>query len=120
MLKMRERLIELIKQGDKTFSDKYTGKVMSHIDELYDFIADYLLANGVIVPPVMEENKVYRIVDMSKTACRCFVTEETVEKYAVIYKNIVGAYSIIPFDEIGKTVFLTREEAEQALKGGAE
>ena len=29
-------------------------------------------------------------------------------------------YIDIPFDEIGKTVFLTREEAEAALKGGAE
>lgn len=33
---MRDRLIELIRQGDKTFVDKYEGKVMLHIDELYD------------------------------------------------------------------------------------
>ena len=40
---MRDRLIELISQSDKAFADKYTGKIMSHIDELYEFVADYLL-----------------------------------------------------------------------------
>ena len=47
---MKERLVELINQSDKAFADKYAGKVMLHIDELYEFVADYLIANGVIVP----------------------------------------------------------------------
>ena len=36
--------------------------------------------------------------------------------HAQFYDNM--QYIDIPFDEIGKTVFLTREEAEAALKGG--
>ena len=42
----RERLIDLIKQAEKEFSD--TGKPILEIEE---FVADYLLDNGVILPP---------------------------------------------------------------------
>ncbi|MBE7039116.1 MAG: hypothetical protein E7398_00125 [Ruminococcaceae bacterium] len=110
---MRDRLIELLNKKYDHFCDQCGVNKDSHYT---DSLADYLLANGVIVPPVVAGDKVYRIVDMSKTACRCFVTEETVEKYTVVYKNILGNYNLIPFDDFGKTVFLTKEEAEAALR----
>jgi hypothetical protein len=111
---MRNRLIELIKQGDKTFADKYTGKLMSHIDELYDFIADYLLENGVIVPTPKPDDFVYRC------------GEENVHEWQIVRIDVYPDEIVyiddsdneIFEDDIGKTVFLTREEAEQALKGG--
>ena len=64
----------------------------------------------------------YRIVDMSHTACSSFVSDFPikVEPYAIIYKNIIGTYSCIPFDDFGKNVFLTREAAEKALRGEEE
>ena len=40
----------------------------------------------------------------------------TVHKYKVSKSH----FSLYDFDDIGKTVFLTKEEAERALKGGAE
>lgn len=110
---MRDRLIELLNVavGDSNLTDNEVK-----------IVADYLLENGVIVPPCKVGDKIYRIVDMSHTACESFVSSfaETVEPYAIIYKNMMGGYSCIPFEEFGKTVFLTREEAERALKGGAE
>ena len=109
----RDRLIELIKKGEKEFS--LSNRPVLDIEE---YIADYLLANGVIVPPCKVGDAIYRIVDMSHTTCKSFVSDfpEVVEPYAVIYKDIFGSYSCIPFDEFGKTVFLTEEEAEAALK----
>lgn len=125
---MRDRLIELIKQGDKTFADKYTGKVMSHIDEIYDFVADYLLSNGVIVPPCKVEDKVY-VVDYTRLGDMIF--ECTVEEISHFtcrtYYHLDWGLHIPRFKAchencFGKTVFLTREEAEKALvaTGGKE
>lgn len=79
--------------------------------------ADHLLSNGVIVPPVKAGDKLFRIVDMPYTLDSVVSKiTETVEPYSIVYKNILGGYSCIPFDEFGKTVFLSKKEAEKALK----
>lgn len=116
----RERLIELIKEGDKKFADKYAGKVMSHIDDIYDFLADYLLANGVIVPPVMAGQKVYLSRSLMNDVIEGEVTGlKTTEfsRYTVVFLIDDNRYIEIPFGAYGKTVFLTKEEAEKALYG---
>ena len=87
----RERLIELLKEADKKwfyFEDK----------------ANYLLENGVIVPPCKVGDNVYQL-DSAGDIYKSEVTQ-------VVY-NTKG----IAFDEraIGKFVFLTREEAEKAI-----
>ena len=124
---MKERLIELIKQGDKTFSDKYEGKVMSHIDKVYDFIADYLLENGVIVPPCKVGQTVWLIKSLNWQQTEWGIKEGKISmiqqkadkswKFRVTENHSVQDYTV---DKIGKTIFLTKKEAEQALKGGAE
>jgi hypothetical protein len=129
---MRDRLIELIKQGDKTFTDKYTGKVMlliDEIEEIYDFIADYLLENGVIVPPCKVGDKVYYFSEnplcLSVQPYRIYeadvvriVTVGLGTSLVIQIRNEYGCTEIPDVNEWGKTVFFTREEAEQALKGG--
>lgn len=114
---MRERLIELIE------STRYWGSGTS------EEIADYLLANGVIVPPCkvgdtvwvynsitgkIYENTVVCIKMRSKGACRNTMSLE--------YTNAHKETSCRKFKwaQVGKQVFLTKEEAETALKGGAE
>lgn len=94
----KERLIELL--------DQNCGYVEEQKAEM---LADYLLENGVIVPPVKVGDTVYQ----TDTAGRI---------YAGTVKNIIYDTSSIAFDEraIGITVFLTKEEALKALKGGAE
>jgi len=118
---MRDRLIELLKQGDKTFADKYTGKVMSHIDELYDFIADYLLANGVIVPPCKVGDMVYMLVtkhthSYSFDNGKMVINDNQHTFIKQTYLMESNFFRVIK--DFGKTVFLTKEEAKQALKGG--
>ena len=81
-------------------------------------LANYLLANGVIVAPCKVGDKLYQIIDMSHTACKSFVSDFpiTVLPYQIYYINIMGGISVIPFENFGKTVFLTKEEAEAKLK----
>lgn len=70
-------------------------------------IADYLLDNGVIVPPVKTGQTVYRIDDTR-------VYELKVNGVCdIIYDTDAIAFSQ---DVIGRRIFLTREAAEAALK----
>lgn len=73
----------------------------------------------LVVLPCRVGDEIYRIVKPSGV-CKPFIPiiPDTVEPFGICYRNVMGGYSLIPFDEIGKTVFLTREEAEAALKGG--
>jgi hypothetical protein len=98
-------------------------------EECLEEEARYLLANGVIVPPVkvgqtvwvcnhhtgnVYENRVDGIYITGASGWKNTVRLE--------YKNRLGEvqYRKFVWKQIGKSVFLTREEAEQALKGGAE
>ena len=96
---MRDRLIELIKQGNGG----------------YDFmslerIADHLLANGVIVPPCKVGDKVYMLV--TKRSKVSFPPFTFVKVSRLTFYNLERV-----LQDFGKTVFLTREEAEAKLKG---
>ena len=70
----------------------------------------------VIVLPCKVGDEIYRIIKPSGE-CKPFVPTlpDKVEPFGICYRNVMGGYSLIPFDELGKTVFLTREEAEKAL-----
>jgi hypothetical protein len=84
-----------------------------------NIIADYLLANGVIVPPCKVGDMVYRIAEDGKT-----ITEERVGAIHLEFTidNGTGWQDVwwLKDYNIGNTAFLSREEAEQALEGGAE
>lgn len=112
---MRDRLIELIKnvpRNTKVFNDQF---------------ADYLIANGVIVPPCKVGQKVYVIhntVERIKLGLKDCIYETVVDaihisgtiEYHLYYKKIVHPDCDFFTDkDIGKTVFFARAEAEQAL-----
>lgn len=117
----RERLVELldiiIQPGQKTLGD----------------IADYLLANGVIVPPCLVGDTVW--INNKYGTIKSKVSNITLiedNKFLVklhydvryCYDNHIETLGYVGYTEenfeFGKTVFLTKEEAEQALKGGGE
>ena len=120
---MRDRLIELLKKADE-----YASGVCTDYDEAQEVCADYLLAEGVIVPPLPVKigDKVYRlmcrgfkdfflreeavwIVDLHATA-----GVEIITKY--LDKNRCSYFPKIEKEDIGETIFLTKEEAEKALE----
>lgn len=93
----RERLIELI--GDYT-EDKSARDI--HSAEFDEQFADYLLANGVILSPVKVGDTVYQVDNAGRI-------------YESKIKTVIYDTDGIVFDEraIGKSIFLTKEEAEK-------
>lgn len=106
----RERLIELLQNWGNKENDGVRA----------ESIADYLLENGVVVSPVKVGDVVYYVGGMyhhliKSAKVEAFEINETevIELY-VCSENGVGFQ-----DKIDK-FYLTKEEAEKALKGGAE
>lgn len=118
---MRERLIELIRGARKITKGANCDL------EREGLFADYLLANGVIVPPCKVGDKVYKISRNKVKECEVVFIGISADKKCSYFNFIENyadgtfykSYSMV-FDVIGKSVFLTREEAEQALKGGVQ
>lgn len=110
---MRDRLIELLIKSGVTWNP--CG------------VADSLLDNGIIVPPIPLRvgDTVYR--KMCRGFRDFFIREETVwivdmhfnAGLEIITKYVEPkGYTYFPklnIDDIGKTIFLTREQAEKAL-----
>ena len=117
----RDRLKELHNEAGAEW-DYYLDECLNNGEmpsKTYDeFCADHLLANGVIVPPCKVGQVVWVISHWYK------YMEPEIESRKIlsvqIYKNgnIQYHYKDGCFwkDHIGKTVFLSKEEAEQALK----
>lgn len=104
----RDRLIELIQSA--------VDGCARHWAEV---IADKLLANGVIVPPVKVGDTVYEHeYSVCDTDVGGFWTEEVVPTQ-VRGIAVLTEYDYHTLDNFGKTVFLTREEAEAALEEGS-
>ena len=110
----RDRLIELIKNAPRkevVYGDIKLDKPIQTVQT----IADYLLANGVIVPPCKVGDKVYIIGIFTGQ----FITNQVV---AINYGEsglflLLDSYTVVSVEEqLGKTVFLTKEEAEEKLK----
>lgn len=93
---MKERLIELINQFDELDFCIPPHWWTEHF-------ADYLLANGVIVPPVKVGDAVYEV--------------DSVRVYESRVKRVIYETTTVAFDEtaIGGSIFLSREDAERAL-----
>ncbi len=88
-------------------------------------MTDYLLENGVIVPPCKVGDKVWYhdCVPTSRGLERILrsseVREITIDSHCSFVTLV--SYTSLDLEKFGKTVFLTREEAEAALermKGG--
>ena len=110
MMTDKERLTNIIHNAQ--------NKYLNLLKFESSILADYLLANGVIVPPYKAGDKVY--------TCEARRVKEWVITFCG--KNSRGEYKMIAADDgfknmlefwdydIGKTVFLTPEEAEKALE----
>lgn len=119
----RERLIELM-QTPITITNGVTtvGEIKMSFTEA-KFIADHLLANGVIVPLCKVGDMVY-IIDEPDFEDDYVLGVQV----SAVGRDIGGVWvaldlplgfkrsGYIGATEIGRTIFLTKEEAEQALK----
>ena len=106
---MRDRLIELIRKASSKIYSELLEKEGGHEKEIdvAEYVADHLLASGVIVPPCKVGTRVYRLVpDLS-----------VMWPDPTGYKIVWDTFRLSDIYSFGKTVFLTREDAEKALKG---
>lgn len=120
----RERLIKLLMQGELE-ADKQGIFNCSRSEWKAEIMADFLLSNGVIVPPCCIGDTVYEIRENGKNPIsgkrfdRCITTVQMLD-CAAIRKSTLYAkekrYAKNDSVRLGKTVFLTREEAEKALE----
>lgn len=104
----RDRLIELKRQAvnyAQEKADERGGLVC------IDDGVDYLLANGVIVPPCKVGDKIYQTDGVR-------IYESTINEITFTTQKMICVTENIAFDEtaVGKSIFLTKEEAEQKLK----
>lgn len=114
----RERLIELM--------TKVENSELNLLEFEKKILADYLLDNGVIVPPVKVGDTVYEI-QQDRTLQKWYVygiIKYDGQEWAAEAQNSKNKWNYIDktfaFRLFGKTVFLTKKSAEKALKGGAE
>ena len=114
----REKLIELLMQGDIAASKQGVFNCCMCKREA-EILADYLLENGVIVPPVQVGATVY-----CTDSYRHLIKPLEIIGFEVDYTKRICKYYCSGGDytpawfkpaEMGKTVFLTREEAEKVL-----
>ena len=114
---MRERLIETIQNS--------VGGCTRHWAEV---IADGLIDSGAILPPCKVGETVYYMSDspinisvQANTIYEAHISRIVITEYGttlvVQIHNAYGVTEIPSIDDVGKTVFLTREEAEAKLKG---
>lgn len=114
----RERLIELMRQAFNVSDDNYGTPNTEQV-------VDYLLENSVIVLPVKVGDTVYTVSKRDGIVAKMVVEISWKLDWAgtdlgwgliLSGKRSNNRYNV---SNIGKTVFLTKEEAEKALKGGA-
>lgn len=112
----RERLIALLRE---TFD--YTRGTCIDFDEAVEINADYLLANGVIVPPCKVGDTLYLPISH-----RVIAYEVSKIKYdgdllkIVTHNKLSGMQRTIWSMDVGQTIFLSRGDAEKALKERSE
>ena len=119
----RERLIEILKLGScpSPYLCDENCKY-ANLERCYEErTADLLLEHGVVLLPCKVGDRLYEVTGR-KTVSVYKVKAIRVELFSLFIEwDIVEGFvwqslSGINADDIGKTIFLTREEAERALK----
>ena len=121
----RERLIELLNNkidyGVKVIESQMDDRNNFHDIKTNDLVADYLLANGVIIPPCKVGDTVYEIC-LGKLSGQKTIKQSKVTAIKITDKlTITLDYTTNFYDtDIGSWLFVgnnAKEEAEKALKG---
>ena len=108
----RERLIELLMQGDIAAAKQGVFNCCMCRREA-ETIADYLLENGVIVPPVKVGDTVYIFERGSYIIPIC---GQGKPHWEIKIEKCSFKYWLLDNHKFGVNMFFTREEAEKALK----
>ena len=131
---MREQLFELLTDCEIKYAQYLSeecdkaikGDVTKQLFKRLEFYADHLIENGVVVPPCKVGDHIY--YNFSKNASLPFGANRTRallvraiastedKKGWFVRTSFEGIIHDFKFSDFGKTVFLTKEQAEQKLK----
>ena len=100
---MKDRLIELMQKWGNENTDSFP----------FESVADFLVSEGVVVPPCKVGQTVYCI--RYDRARKPYIKPLGVLSITTYGENIVTIFTTRE-DRLGLTAFLTREEAEKALE----
>ena len=110
---MRDRLIELIYSANKKFTDENIAD-----EEVVKILTDYLIENGAIIPPCNVGDDIWIV--------KCYegkplgIVKDKVQRIGITSRGFhIKARNHHDHNKmymLGKTVFLTREDAEKALR----
>ena len=116
---MRDRLIALLRQCSCVYmscdGDCGECKNIEMFDEDIEQIADHLLANSVIVPPCKVGDAVWFIRKNTRKIIEAKVNEIVIKRGGIYLQLSCNSVYETSCKSIGKSVFLTKEEAEKAL-----
>jgi hypothetical protein len=126
----KKRLYELIAQSYTSNRSKWEVELFEDymLQQEIPKLVDDLLDGGVIVPPCKVGDRLYQVMDENKI-CECEVVSfhyagedklyadvESCKHKFMGYTMYSKAAWSVNVNRLGITVFLSREEAEQALK----
>ena len=115
----RDKLIELLKGAENKVSEVLTKAL--DLDEWLSIYADYLLKNGVIVPPCKVGDKVWHldqqyngtfVIQEGKIS---MLTQKADKSWRLRITVNSSVWGFTP-NEIGTRYFITKEDAEKKLK----
>lgn len=129
-MNQRDRLIELLMDTETESVPNKDGFYICHLSRVKaEVCADYLLTNGVIVPPCKVGDTVYvvsRYYAGYWEFYKCKIDNITIYEKNTFISCVANdaRFGKINFglniSELGKTVFLTKEEAEAELRKRSE
>ena len=110
---MKKRLLELL-DGFRELDDTNDGRSWT------EHLADYLMENRVIAPPVSVGQVIYSLIRVDD---HWYIEKETVtaigaDKFffsTIVPADMTDAGDFFYYKAFGIDIFLTREEAEQAI-----
>lgn len=115
----KERLVDLLEGFELADIEAFKGGWIAEKDSKR--IADYLLKNGVIVPPCKVGDTVYRL-DIDCTMPNDFDCDDNCYSCKHMVSSVLEfpvrscVNQVFVMNEYGKVYFSTREAAEKALK----
>ena len=135
---MRDRLIKKINSIEFDYGEilcEYAENEYRNPPDYAEYVADRLLEDGIIVPPCKVGDTVWINWERTKSKIETHPAKVYALRFDTKKNNmricVEGKFKIASYDgsythhyngtfawnSVGKTVFLTREEAEKALKG---
>lgn len=104
-----KKLVELINEADSNYNFELSvGKILK---PRVEYEAEFLLKNGVIVPPCKVGDTVWEIEEpFFEDEDKCAVVKSKVEQF-----YIGTSLDLIEMEDFDTYIFHTKEEAEKAL-----